>query len=92
MSSRNERATISSERGKEFYSRSKINSSIQALNKLPAGSKTVSNLITLRIIYFQIADATTLLPCKIKTEERKYRAFIAVIVNNIRLIDTISLN
>lgn len=42
--------------------------------------------------YFQIADAKTLLPCVNKIETRKYRAFIAVIVNNIRLIDTISLN
>jgi pantoate--beta-alanine ligase len=42
--------------------------------------------------YFQIADAITLTPCKSKIETQKYRAFIAVFVNNIRLIDTISLN
>jgi pantoate--beta-alanine ligase len=42
--------------------------------------------------YFVIADEATLLPCEIKDENKKYRAFIAVIVNNIRLIDTISLN
>lgn len=42
--------------------------------------------------YFQIADAVTLLPCESKIETQKYRAFIAVFVNNIRLIDTISLN
>lgn len=42
--------------------------------------------------YFQIADETTLTPCINKTSTEKYRAFIAVIVNNIRLIDTISLN
>jgi len=42
--------------------------------------------------YFQIADETTLLPCLRKNKTKKYRAFIAVIVNNIRLIDTISLN
>lgn len=42
--------------------------------------------------YFQIADEATLLPCLRKNKTKKYRAFIAVIVNNIRLIDTISLN
>lgn len=42
--------------------------------------------------YFQIADETALLPCGRKNKTKKYRAFIAVIINNIRLIDTISLN
>lgn len=42
--------------------------------------------------YFQIADEATLLPCIRKSKAKKYRAFIAVFVNNIRLIDTISLN
>jgi pantoate--beta-alanine ligase len=42
--------------------------------------------------YFQIADEATLLPCIRKNKSKKYRAFIAVFVNNIRLIDTISLN
>ncbi|MBP6557026.1 MAG: pantoate--beta-alanine ligase [Flavobacterium sp.] len=41
--------------------------------------------------YFQIADEATLLPCVRKSKNKKYRAFIAVFVNNIRLIDTISL-
>ncbi len=42
--------------------------------------------------YFQIADEATLLPCVRKSQNKKYRAFIAVFVNNVRLIDTISLN
>ena len=42
--------------------------------------------------YFQIADETMLLPCIQKSKNKKYRAFIAVFVNKIRLIDTISLN
>ncbi|MFV8371775.1 pantoate--beta-alanine ligase [Flavobacterium sp. LB2P74] len=42
--------------------------------------------------YFVIADEATLLPCTRKNKNKKYRAFIAVLVNNIRLIDTISLN
>nr|WP_294938671.1 pantoate--beta-alanine ligase [uncultured Flavobacterium sp.] len=42
--------------------------------------------------YFEIADEATLLPCKRKSKNRKYRGFIAVFINNIRLIDNISLN
>ena len=45
-----------------------------------------------KLDYFQIADENTLLPCVRKSKTKKYRAFIAVIVNNVRLIDTISLN
>jgi pantoate--beta-alanine ligase len=41
--------------------------------------------------YFEIADEDRLLPCIRKSKSKKYRAFIAVFVNNIRLIDTISL-
>lgn len=46
---------------------------------------------TFALEYFQIADEATLLPCIRKSKNKKYRAFIAVFVNNIRLIDTISL-
>lgn len=42
--------------------------------------------------YFEIANEDTLLTCTRKSKNKKYRAFIAVFVNNIRLIDTISLN
>ena len=42
--------------------------------------------------YFVIADESTLLPIDQKNEDKNYRAFIAVFVNSIRLIDTISLN
>lgn len=42
--------------------------------------------------YFVIADEASLLPCLRKNKNKKYRAFIAIVVNNIRLIDTISLN
>ncbi|MCG9791768.1 pantoate--beta-alanine ligase [Flavobacterium algicola] len=41
--------------------------------------------------YFTIAEEETLLTCEEKLEDKNYRAFIAVFVNNIRLIDTISL-
>lgn len=42
--------------------------------------------------YFTIADEQQLLPCIVKEDHKKYRAFIAVFANKIRLIDTISLN
>nr|WP_315247910.1 pantoate--beta-alanine ligase [uncultured Flavobacterium sp.] len=42
--------------------------------------------------YFVIADESTLLPIEDKIKDKNYRAFIAVFVNSIRLIDTISLN
>ncbi len=42
--------------------------------------------------YFEIADEETLLPAESINQHIKYRAFIAVFVNNVRLIDTISLN
>ncbi|MFM9826177.1 pantoate--beta-alanine ligase [Flavobacterium sp.] len=45
-----------------------------------------------KLDYFQIADEKTLVPCTRKSKAKKYRAFIAVYVNNIRLIDTIPLN
>lgn len=41
--------------------------------------------------YFEIADEATLIPCIEQSKDKNYRAFIAVFVNNIRLIDTISL-
>jgi len=47
---------------------------------------------TFQLEYFEIADEDHLLPCIRKNKNKKYRAFIAVFVNNIRLIDTISLN
>jgi pantoate--beta-alanine ligase len=47
---------------------------------------------TIKLEYFQIADEATLLPCKNNKNKVSCRAFIAVFINNIRLIDTISLN
>ena len=42
--------------------------------------------------YFEIADEDTLSTCNRKNKNKKYRAFIAVFIDNVRLIDTISLN
>jgi len=54
--------------------------------------KSFENNPTFTLEYYQIADEDTLLPCLRKSKNKKYRSFIAVFVNNIRLIDTISLN
>ena len=42
--------------------------------------------------YFEIADEATLLPVSEKESDKKYRGFIAIFIENIRLIDNISLN
>ena len=55
-------------------------------------SKTFQNHPIFELEYFEIADEATLLTCVRKNKNKKYRAFIAVFVNKIRLIDTISLN
>ena len=46
----------------------------------------------LELEYFEIADAISLEPFEEKNNNKKYRAFIAVYANNVRLIDNIALN
>lgn len=46
----------------------------------------------LNLEYFQIADEETLQQSQIKTPKKKYRAFIAVFVGKVRLIDNIKLS
>jgi pantoate--beta-alanine ligase len=97
MSSRNERLNALERKNasiiykalmmakKEF----KLKSSNQVHNLV---TKTFDQQTQFQLEYFQIADEIHLLPCVRKSKNKKYRAFIAVMVNNIRLIDTISLN
>ena len=42
--------------------------------------------------YFEIAEESTLIPALEKDKAKNYRAFIAIFIENIRLIDNISLN
>ncbi len=97
MSSRNERLT-SSEKEKAGIIYKTL---LEAKNKF--GMKTAKEVTDwvinvfkenteFELEYFQIADEQKLLPCIRKVKSKKYRAFIAVFVNKIRLIDTISLN
>jgi len=96
MSSRNERLT-----SEERANASLIYKTLSEAKKLfvtkSAGevthwvTKTFQKKSMFELEYFEIADEDTLLPCKRKNKSKNYRAFIAVFVNNIRLIDTISL-
>ncbi|WP_338646598.1 pantoate--beta-alanine ligase [Flavobacterium sp. KS-LB2] len=97
MSSRNER--LSTEERKEaaiIYKTLIVAKEKFATNSTTAISewvqKSFDNNPRFSLEYFVIADEATLLPCTRKNKNKKYRAFIAVLVNNIRLIDTISLN
>lgn len=97
MSSRNER--LSASERKEASMIHKILTKAEILFKSKS-AKEVSNWVAsefkknknFELEYFEIADEDQLLPCIRKNKSKKYRAFIAVFVNNIRLIDTISLN
>lgn len=54
--------------------------------------KQFKNQALLELEYFTIADENTLKPIKRKSNKKKYRAFIAVYADDIRLIDNIALN
>jgi pantoate--beta-alanine ligase len=96
MSSRNERLTNQQREDgslilnlKSCKRKIKSNSATAVTQWVEESFKTNTSF---KLEYFQIADETTLKPCLRKKATKKYRAFIAVTVNNIRLIDTISLN
>jgi pantoate--beta-alanine ligase len=96
MSSRNERLTENEKKEAALIykilkvSRSKFKSSSAAAISNWV-EKTLQNHKLIHLEYFQIAEESSLLPCLRKNKNTKYRAFIAVFINNIRLIDTISL-
>ena len=50
------------------------------------------NNIDFKLEYFEITDVETLTPINKKNLNIKYRAFIAVYVEGVRLIDNIALN
>jgi pantoate--beta-alanine ligase len=95
MSSRNERLT-SDEKEKADIIFKTLNKAKKLFGTKSAKevskfvSKTFINNQTFELEYFEIADEATLLPCIRKSKDKKYRGFIAVFVNKIRLIDTIS--
>jgi pantoate--beta-alanine ligase len=96
MSSRNERLSESEKKEaaiiyKTLLQAKKMFASKSAIEVTNWVKKTFDQNKTFDLEYFQIADEASLLPCLRKSKNKKYRAFIAVFVNNIRLIDTISL-
>ncbi|WGK95383.1 MULTISPECIES: pantoate--beta-alanine ligase [Flavobacterium] len=97
MSSRNERLSVQEREkasiiyqtlleAKEKFGKEDLETIYQSVQQ------TFENNPIFNLEYFTIADEETLLPCLKKEKNKNYRAFIAVFVNNIRLIDTISLN
>ena len=97
MSSRNERLTSEEkERAAIIYktiNQAKILFGTKSAKKVSDFvSKQFQKYPKFELEYFEIADEATLLTCLRKNKNKKYRAFIAVFVNKIRLIDTISLN
>jgi pantoate--beta-alanine ligase len=97
MSSRNERLTP--EERKEASIIYKTLTEAKEIFKTGTPEETIQfvenafkNNERFELEYFVIADESTLLPIDHKSLDKNYRAFIAVFVNSIRLIDTISLN
>ncbi len=96
MSSRNER--LSAEERKNaaiIYQiltevKENFNSkNIQELNELV--TERFLSQSNMKLEYFQIADEETLQSIKIKESNKRYRAFIAVFIGGVRLIDNIAL-
>ena len=97
MSSRNERLSkIQREEASFIYktlnevkNRFGIENATEITNWLEKEFKNNDNF---KLEYFEIADESTLKSSLTKESNKKYRAFIAVFMNDVRLIDTISLN
>jgi pantoate--beta-alanine ligase len=97
MSSRNERLSVlAREEAKIIYQ------SLQ-LAKTHFGTKSISEIKLMleefwknhpkfSLEYIEIANEKTLKPASKKLKNQSYRAFIAVFIEDVRLIDTISLN
>ena len=97
MSSRNERLSTSERDEAAFIYQTLLEVKDRFRTENPSEiskwvEKEFDNNPLFTLEYFVIADEETLSECKQKNKDKKYRAFIAVLINNIRLIDTISLN
>jgi pantoate--beta-alanine ligase len=97
MSSRNERLSKESREKaslifkflKEVKTLFKKKSAQEILKFATKKFKTINDF---ELEYFEICDEEKLLPCLRKNKTKNYRAFIAVYVEGVRLIDTISLS
>ncbi|WP_309609374.1 pantoate--beta-alanine ligase [Flavobacterium sp.] len=96
MSSRNERLSADERNKAEIIYKAlktakKLFSTKTATEVTKWVTETFEKQKIFTLEYFEIADENTLITCKRKSKNKNYRAFIAVFVNNIRLIDNISL-
>ena len=95
MSSRNERLSVEDRKEASLIYKTLLSAKelfgTKTANEV---SKYVNNVFKneskFELEYFEIADEQTLITCKRKSKTKNYRAFIAVFINNVRLIDTIS--
>lgn len=97
MSSRNERLSTQQREQASFIYKV-LQQAKQDFATLSAGrvgervKKAFENNPYFKLEYFEIADVDTLKSVARKTRNKKYRAFIAVFADDIRLIDTLALN
>lgn len=96
MSSRNQRLSTEAreksafiyktlQKAKVFFKKNSANETIKFVEKEFLKHPEFS------LEYFEIADEAALLPCKRKSKNKQYRGFIAVFIEEIRLIDNIQL-
>ena len=98
MSSRNERLTAD-ERDQAAIIYNTLQDVVEKFNDKSIPLDAISHWVAkvfeknpdFRLEYFEIADEDTLLPCLKRSFKKNFRAFIAVFVRDIRLIDTLSL-
>jgi len=97
MSSRNERlSSIAKEKAAIIYQTLSDAKKFFQINSAEETILFVENEFKkhpeFQLEYFEIADEASLLPVSQKVSDNKYRGFIAIFIENIRLIDNISLN
>lgn len=97
MSSRNELLSITAkEKAAIIYQILNLAKTVFKTQCVNETTKFVENEfkkhVEFELEYFEIAEETTLLPVMEKEYNKKYRGFLAVFIENIRLIDNISLN
>lgn len=97
MSSRNERLSLKArEDAALIYKTLKTAKEKFGTNSAKEVTEYVENVFKqnaeFKLEYFEIADEEELISSAENKKDKKYRAFIAVFINNIRLIDNIALN
>ena len=97
MSSRNERLSTTIRQNAAFIyetlKTAKYKFGMESVLKVKDWiAKQFDNNADFKLEYFEITDVETLTPAKNKNIDIKYRAFIAVYVEGVRLIDNIAIN